>query len=173
MLEIRTALPDDAGIITGHRRNMFLAMGRTDPEILAAMSQRFTPWVTERLSQGKYLGWFAVDQDRLVAGLGLLLLDWAPHYLDPAHAERAYLLNLYVEPAYRRQGLASRLIDTALAGVASPADSCHCAARLRGRQASLRRQGLSFDQRNVHHRLGLALDDHARRAVSLARGSSK
>ena len=115
MLEIRTATSNDAEVITGHRRNMFLDMGRTDPEILAAMSQQFTPWVSDRLSQGRYLGWLAVDEDRVVAGLGLLLLDWAPHYLDPMHAERAYLLNLYVEPAYRRQGLASRLIDTALA----------------------------------------------------------
>jgi ribosomal protein S18 acetylase RimI-like enzyme len=55
------------------------------------------------------------DGDRVVAGAGLMLLDWAPHPLDPRSTQRGYLLNVYVEPEYRRKKLASHLIEHALA----------------------------------------------------------
>lgn len=44
-----------------------------------------------------------------------MLLDWAPHPLDPKATQRGYLLNVYVEPDYRRKKLASYLIELALA----------------------------------------------------------
>ena len=44
-----------------------------------------------------------------------MLLDWAPHPLDPRSTQRGYLLNVYVEPDYRRKKLASQLIEHALA----------------------------------------------------------
>ena len=118
MLEIRVATPEDADVITDQRRDMFLDMGKHDPERIAPMSQQFKPWVKDRLAEGAYLGWLAVEGNRVVAGLGCLLLDWPPHFLDPLQGQRAYLLNLYVDPAHRRQGLAGRLIDVALAEAA-------------------------------------------------------
>ena len=48
-------------------------------------------------------------------GAGLLLLDWPPHPLDPVATQRGYLLNVYVEPPFRRRKLASHLIEMALA----------------------------------------------------------
>lgn len=114
MLELREATLEDVAVITRHRRHMFLDAGHTEARLLDVMSERFEPWLRVRLSQGRYLGWLAVDEDRVAGGLGLLLLDWPPHPLDPWQAQRAYLLNMYVEPEYRRQGLGSRLIDAAL-----------------------------------------------------------
>jgi ribosomal protein S18 acetylase RimI-like enzyme len=37
-------------------------------------------------------------------------LDWAPHYLDPVGEQRGYVLNVFVEPEYRRRGLAQALM---------------------------------------------------------------
>jgi ribosomal protein S18 acetylase RimI-like enzyme len=56
-----------------------------------------------------------VDGDKVVAGAGLLLLDWPPHPLDPHSTQRGYLLNVYVEAEYRRRKLASHLIECVLA----------------------------------------------------------
>jgi ribosomal protein S18 acetylase RimI-like enzyme len=115
MLETRTATPADAGLVTHHRRRMFVDAGRADNQILDIMARNFEPWVAKAITDGKYIGWLTSDEGRVVAGAGLMLLDWAPHPLDPRSTQRGYLLNVYVEPDYRRKKLASQLIELALA----------------------------------------------------------
>jgi ribosomal protein S18 acetylase RimI-like enzyme len=79
------------------------------------MAQAHEPWVAQAISDNRYLGWLTEDDGKVVAGAGLLLLDWPPHPLDPRSTTRGYLLNVYVEPDYRRRRLASNLIELALA----------------------------------------------------------
>jgi ribosomal protein S18 acetylase RimI-like enzyme len=114
LLDTRPTTPADAPIITRHRHRMFVDAGRPDNNLLRNMSERFTPWVIEMMEAGKYIGWIILDGDKPVASAGLLILDWPPHPLDPGR-HRGYLLNVYVEPDYRRRRLASQLIDLALA----------------------------------------------------------
>lgn len=115
MLETRRATPADAALITHHRRRMFVDAGRADNQVLDVMARNFEPWVAKAIEDGIYIGWLTSDGDRVVAGAGLMILDWAPHPLDPRSTHRAYLLNVYVEPDYRRKKLASHLIEFALA----------------------------------------------------------
>ena len=115
MLETRAATAADAALITTHRRAMFAAMGRSQESILDAMSRNFEPWVTRMIIEGKYAGWITQDGSRPIASAGLLVLDWPPHPLDPACEHRGYLLNVFVEPEYRRRGLAHALVDLCLA----------------------------------------------------------
>jgi GNAT superfamily N-acetyltransferase len=111
MLETRAATAADAALITAHRRAMFAAMGRTQDSILDAMCRNFQPWVTRMLVEGKYAGWITEDDGRPVASAGLLVLDWPPHPLDPTSDHRGYLLNVFVEPDYRKRGMAHALVD--------------------------------------------------------------
>jgi ribosomal protein S18 acetylase RimI-like enzyme len=115
MLETRPATAADAAVLTHHRHRMFVDAGRRDNPVLHVMSQHFEPWVVRMINEGKYLGWLTEDEGKVVAGAGLLLLDWPPHPLDPHSTQRGYLLNVYVEPEYRRRKLASHLIEYALA----------------------------------------------------------
>ena len=115
MYQIRPATPADAAVITHHRRRMFVDAGRQDNRVLDVMAEYFNPWVQTRLADGRYLGWLTSEGDTVVAGAGLIVLDWPPHPLDPRQDKRGYLLNVYVEPEHRRKRLASQLIDQALA----------------------------------------------------------
>ncbi|MGA3226445.1 MAG: GNAT family N-acetyltransferase [Acidobacteriaceae bacterium] len=115
MYQIRAATPADAAIITHHRRRMFVDAGRQDNRVLDVMAEHFKPWVESRLEDGRYLGWLTTKDGHVVAGAGLIVLDWPPHPLDPRQDKRGYLLNVYVEPEHRRKRLASHLIDQALA----------------------------------------------------------
>ena len=110
MLETRIATVDDAELITRHRRAMFADAGNAPEEVLDAMCRSFDPWVRRMLSEGKYRGWITMDGDRPVASTGLLVLDWAPHFLDPTGERRGYVLNMFVERDYRRRGLAEALL---------------------------------------------------------------
>ena len=115
MLKTRMATVSDAALITHHRRRMFVDAGRADNPVLAVMAEAHEPWVAKEIAAERYLGWITEDDGKPVAGAGLLLLDWPPHPLDPRSTQRGYLLNVYVEPEYRRRRLASNLIEMALA----------------------------------------------------------
>ena len=82
--------------------------------VLAEMSRHFEPWLKRMLANGRYTGWITTDGDRPVASAGIMILDWAPHFLDPAGEYRGYVLNVYVIPDYRRRGLARALVQLCL-----------------------------------------------------------
>jgi GNAT superfamily N-acetyltransferase len=113
-ISIRTATLDDAETIAGHRRSMFFDMGHRDEEQLNAMITAFRPWLREKMSSGEYLAWMATGGDgRIVAGLGLWLMDWPPHLVGPG-SRRGNILNVYTLPSFRRQGIARHLMEAAL-----------------------------------------------------------
>ena len=111
MLETRRASLNDAELITRHRKAMFADADSAPHPVLEEMGRNFEPWVRRMLANDKYVGWIIEDGDRAVASAGFLLLDWAPHYLDPAGEQRGYVLNVFVEPEYRRRGLAQALMS--------------------------------------------------------------
>lgn len=115
LFTFRLATADDAAIITHHRRAMFADMGHTDEvEILDQMATAFRDWVRRKLEQGIYIGFFMENAaGQVVAGAGCWIMEWPPHLLDPS-AERAYILNVYTEPAYRGRGLAKHLMQSVL-----------------------------------------------------------
>lgn len=114
MYQARKATPSDAAIISGHRRRMFVDAGREDNRVLDVMADHFEPWVEKMLAENKYIGWLMTEAEKVVAGAGLMILDWPPHPLDPRQDKRGYLLNVYVDPEHRRKKLASQLIEMAL-----------------------------------------------------------
>jgi len=115
MVEIRLATTADAEAIANQRLRMFIdAEVVAEPEELDKMAANFVPWVRARLEDGTYAGWLAEEDGCLIAGAGLWVMDWPPHFLD-AEPRRAYLLNFYVAPEARRRGLARELLALAVA----------------------------------------------------------
>jgi ribosomal protein S18 acetylase RimI-like enzyme len=102
-------------LIGSHRRAMFAEMGKSESSTLDDMRRNFVPWVERMLAAGKYVGWIVLDGTRPVASAGFFELEWPPHPWDPASEHRGYLLNFWVEPEYRHQGLARSLVEKALA----------------------------------------------------------
>ncbi len=110
---IRRATLEDTAIIVHQRVGMFTDMG-IDPALTQAMAAPFTRWLTERMNNGSYLGWLAVVDGQVVSGVGLWLLEWMPSPLAPDQM-RGYILNVYTEREYRKQGIARALMEATLA----------------------------------------------------------
>ncbi len=111
---LRRATVADASTIARHRRIMFRDLGYRDDAALDSMSDKFLPWVEQKMQSGEYLAWFAVTADDLVvAGAGLWLMDWPAHMVGSS-SRRGNILNVFTEPAYRRRGLARRLVEAAM-----------------------------------------------------------
>ena len=111
-IAIREAVAADLDVIMHHRRRMFADMGENDPAALDAMEAGSRPIFARGLADGSYRGWLAVDETgRVVAGGGVIL--W-PYHSSPRAPEprRAWIVNMYTEPAFRRQGLARRLMES-------------------------------------------------------------
>jgi ribosomal protein S18 acetylase RimI-like enzyme len=115
MLQTRLATLSDAVLITAHRHAMFAEMGKYPAEALDRMDPHVTPWLERMMAAGRYVGWIVEDDGQPAASAGFFALDWPPHPLDPAGTARGYLLNFWVEPGYRRRGLARALVREAVA----------------------------------------------------------
>lgn len=91
---------------------MFAEEGPLAPEQADALRVDTARWQQQHAQACTH--WLAWAQDQAV---GCASLAWFPRLPYPGHATglEAYLLNVYVQPAWRRQGIAGQLVDTALA----------------------------------------------------------
>lgn len=111
-LQVRRLVPQDLELICRHREAMFLEAGG-DPAALRVMTEHFRPWLRVRLEDDRYYGFMVMDEGDPAAGIGLMSIDWPPHPAHPTQDQRGYVLNVYVDPAYRRRGLATALMKLA------------------------------------------------------------
>jgi GNAT superfamily N-acetyltransferase len=108
---IRETTLDDASEVLRHRRLMFRDMGYRDEAALDTMQATSEPFLLARMQDGAYHGWLAQTADgHMAGGGGVLLHAWGTNPRDP-NPMRAYLLNVYVYPEFRRKGVARRLMQ--------------------------------------------------------------
>jgi GNAT superfamily N-acetyltransferase len=108
---LRMATVDDLPVIMHHRRCMFIDMGFRDEKSLDAMEATSTPFIRAGLENGSFHEWLVETADGVVAGGGVVVQIYPSSPRDPS-ARRAYILNMYTEPPYRKQGLARLIVET-------------------------------------------------------------
>ena len=111
MFQTRLATVADAELIGEQRHRMFVDSGQTDDAQMMKVIARFVPWVRAKLEDGSYVGWLTSKDGQVVAGAGMWLMEFPPHWMHEQPV-RAYLLNFYVDPEFRGQGLAYSLLKT-------------------------------------------------------------
>jgi GNAT superfamily N-acetyltransferase len=110
LITIRLATLSDLPVLIHHRRAMFKDIREYDPAELDAHDAAFKLWVQEQMERGDYFTWLMANQDnRVVAGAAVWMKTMPPLPGETAN-RRAYILNVYTEPPYRRRGLATRLM---------------------------------------------------------------
>ena len=134
-MHVRAATPDDAHLITGHRY-----AGETGEHLAA-----YEAWLPGAFASGVYLGWLAEEDGRVIGGAGLTLLHWGPGRDDPQPV-RGRVSNVFVEPEYRRQGVARLLMGVML-------------AEARARGLGMLNLGTSAEGRELYTSLGFRASD--------------
>ena len=120
-LNVRAATAADAGILARHRAEMFRDMGEVAPGTYDALVAASRAFFEQTVAAGMYRGWLATDPatQTVVAGVGLMLRERLPRPDRASGAVEAraegYVLNVYTEPAWRRRGVARRLMDELIA----------------------------------------------------------
>jgi len=112
---IREAQPEDIAEIVLHRRRMYEDMGERDATALDAMQVSTAAFLETAIPAGLFRGWLAETRaGRVVAGGGIMIVPWLSRPSDP-EPRRAWILNVYTSPEYRRLGIARRLMQTMIA----------------------------------------------------------
>ena len=121
---LRSATAKDAEIIAAQRGQMFSDMDRLSAWQIQENQPIWIEWLREALVKGEYVGWLVEHQSgkvqnstgssKVVGGAGMMFRPQMPSAQDPA-AISGYILNISVDLAHRRKGLAEILTRAALA----------------------------------------------------------
>jgi GNAT superfamily N-acetyltransferase len=93
---------------------MFHEMAHLPAAETASFEREAVPIIEEAIRAATYRPWFVEDPSgNIVAGGGIQLRPLLPRP-ECRRAPEAIILNMYVQPAHRRRGLARRLLEAML-----------------------------------------------------------
>ena len=94
-----------------HRREMFREMGGEYERHLHAFEGGSRAYFESALKDGSYYGLVGELNGAVIAGGGIVIAPWpgSPLNFDP---RRAWILNIYVEPAFRHKGFAGAIMQS-------------------------------------------------------------
>jgi GNAT superfamily N-acetyltransferase len=123
-LRVRPAQTGDIDTIAPHRAAMFHDMGQVAPHERAPLTQATAAYLRTAMPAGDYLAWVAeeIAAGTIIGGAGAQLRPIMPRPGEGTSGlelgPEALVLNVYVEPAWRRRGVAIALMRTLLADLA-------------------------------------------------------
>jgi len=111
-ITIRAAAADDIPDLVVLRCLMFESMGYRDPELLHASDVSCQSHFRRAIPSGEFHGWLATTSQGEAVASGGLVIDRHPLGPNNLTGEVVYVVNMVTAPAYRRQGLARRIMQT-------------------------------------------------------------
>ena len=119
---LRPALPADASTIAVHRATMFVEMGWLAGPARARLEAASEPYLRDAIASGEYVGWLAHamgEPAHVVGGAGLqrrpLLPRPSEDGSDIIQGLEGLIMNVYIEPTWRRHGIAEAMMREILA----------------------------------------------------------
>ncbi len=109
--QIREATRDDIPELLRHRRGMYEDMGYDEDASLTAMVETSHSYLREAMTNGTLHAWVAEVDGRVIGGGLIIVSPWLSHPYD-RQCRQATVLNMYVDPEFRRRGIARRLMQT-------------------------------------------------------------
>jgi ribosomal protein S18 acetylase RimI-like enzyme len=122
--KVREATEADIPLLARHRAAMFRDMGRLAAELERKLIDATAEYLGRALPRGEYLGWVAettLSPREVVGGGGVQLRPILPRPRDSDGIElgpEAIVLNVYVEPGWRRRGVGEAVMRTLLDSLA-------------------------------------------------------
>lgn len=110
---IRPAAPADIPTLVDFRERMLSEIGSDDAKRLRQLRERALEWFPQAFEDGQALGWIAEREGEVVGTLSMTLSETQPQYRSPS-GRTAHVYGLYVLPAERSAGIATRLVQTAV-----------------------------------------------------------
>lgn len=120
----RAANTSDAALLA-EMRVLFLEdfWGAPDMQARDMLQTELVSYFQQAVEHGDYIGWFAFCQGQAVGAGGAVIRVMPGNFVNPS-GRSAYVMSMLTLPAYRRQGIAARILrelqqDALRAGVSS------------------------------------------------------
>ena len=110
-LEYRKATIEDIGLLTKTRIEVLRAVNKlSDDTDMTEIEQQSYAYYQKALQDGTHTACLVLDGDRFAGAGGISYYQVMPTYHNPS-GYKAYIMNMYTRPEYRRQGVARRTLD--------------------------------------------------------------
>src|SRR6476660_1034406 len=156
MFIVRQADAADIPLLAHQRAAMFRDMGQLAAHLEEPLEQATAAWLREALPRGEYWAWVAEEKGtpgRVFGGAGAQLRPILPRPRpgvdDLELGPEAIVLNVYVEPAWRRRGVGEAVMHAVLDALA-----------VRGSRRGVLHA--SPDGRRLYERLGFVITSEMR-----------
>ena len=110
-LTIKKAGLPDLDILTQVRVRVLRAANRLDETVdMSLVEQESRRYYEKSLQDGSHAAYLVYDQDQVVGAGGVSFYQVMPTFHNPS-GMKAYIMNMYTDPQYRRRGIAVRTLD--------------------------------------------------------------
>ncbi len=111
----RKATIDDLDILTETRIEVLKAANQLSDDVdMSEVKEQSFEYYQEALKNENHLAYLIFDEEKFVGAGGISYYRVMPTYHNPT-GRKAYIMNMYTRPDYRRRGIASQTLDLLVA----------------------------------------------------------
>ena len=109
-VEYRKAGPEDLETLVESRMMVLRAANGLGPDAdMEQVEQESRAYYEKALTDGSHAAWLAWENGKIVGCGGVSFYQVMPTYHNPT-GWKAYIMNMYTDPAHRRQGIAREML---------------------------------------------------------------
>ncbi len=110
-LRYKRAALEDIGLLTQTRIEVLRAANQLADDLdLSEVERESRDYYQRALRDDSHIAYLVLDGERVVGSGGVSLYQVMPTYHNPS-GNKAYIMNMYTHPAYRRRGIATKTLD--------------------------------------------------------------
>ncbi len=110
-MDYRSATIDDLDELVRTRIEVLRAANKLDESVdMSEVERQSKDYYEKALTDGSHTAYLVYDGDKFVGAGGVSYFRVMPTYHNPS-GEKAYIMNMYTAPEYRRKGIAFKTLD--------------------------------------------------------------
>ena len=107
----KKATLDDLDILTETRIEVLRAANQLSDDVdMSEVNARSYEYYRKALQDGTHIAYLIFDGDKFAGAGGVSFFQVMPTYHNPS-GRKAYIMNMYTKPEYRRRGIAFKTLD--------------------------------------------------------------
>lgn len=110
-MEFRVATLDDLDLLTESRIEVLRAANKLDDSAdMKEVEKESYEYYKKSLANNTHFAILVMEDDKFIGAGGVSFYEVMPTYHNPS-GKKAYIMNMYTNPNYRRQGIAYKTLD--------------------------------------------------------------